>query len=320
MPKVQITTVNFPPSFPSPHGTSLINVSRTEIVQAATEVGATSSIFRNASHRTALEIAWRANIILANLEETSSGWKQSLSYKRLDPSEKSGVSYYLGMVLPAIVAKKSWKVPHLVHVDAVLQILGRTVGNVQRPDLVGYRQGATANSQGRLLLETKGRTNGFAQAPITTAREQLTNAPQAVLRLVGSTAPRVASLSHFEDDHWRAYMIDPPGTPVESPYSDAEFQALVDTAYCWPFMEIIKDSPGDRSQTQERHTIWLPEANMKISMPSPILEQLKELELPVQPKYLQPLWEEIRPDFPPSNHATEEDKTRNLVQIDELER
>ncbi len=318
MPPVRITTKKFPRGWPTPNGTSSIDVSTYEIRQAAAEVGATSSVFCH-PQRTRREIVWRINMILANLEGSPSGWEQSSSYKRLDPSEKSGVSYYLGMVLPAIVAKKCWNTPHLVHVDAVLQILGKKIGNVQRPDLVGYAQGATANSPGRLLLEAKGRTHGFAQPPVVKAKGQLYSAPQAVLQLIGSAAPRIASLAHFENGLWEGYLIDPPGAPMESPYSDEEFQALVDTAYCWPFMEIIKAFPGDRSQDQEEHTVWMPEVDMKISMPSRIFHQLEDLSLPAQPDSLQELWADIIRDPPTSAPVTEGGGKRNLVRIDELE-
>lgn len=235
------------------------------------------------------------------------------------PSEKSGVSYCLGMVLSAIIAKKLWNTPHLVHVDAVLKISGVQIGNVQRPDLVGYTQGATANSLGRLLVEAKGRTNGFAQTPVTNAKTQLRNAPLEVRQLVGSAAPRIASLSYFENDYWKGYMVDPPGAPVESLYSDGEFQTLVDTAYCWPFMEIIKAYPGDRSQTSEEHTVWMPEVNMKISMPSSIFEQLEELSPLAESDSWQALWDKISLN-PPFSPVTAGGGKRDLVQIDELER
>lgn len=329
MPQVEITTVNFPTSLPRPtfwpigrpwpDGTFPIDVSSDEVRKAAAEVGATSAVFGNPS-RTWREFLWRVNMILSSLDQTSGGWKQSFSYKRLDPSEKSGVSYYLGMVLPAIIAKKLWNTPHLVHVDAVLKILGQKIGNVQRPDLVGYRQGATANSPGRLLVEAKGRTNGFAQLPVSKAKSQLSSAPPAVLQLVGGAAPRIASLAYFENDHWRGYMVDPPGAPVGSLYSDDEFQTLVDTAYCWPFMEIIKACPGDRSQTPEEHTVWMPEMNMKISMPSPIFERFEELIPLAESDSWQELWADISRDPPTFAPVTAGGEKRDLVQIDELER
>ena len=329
MPQVEITTVNLPTSLPKPtswprdwswpNGTFSIDVSSDEVCKAAADVGATSAVFGTPS-RTRREFLWRVNMILANLDQTSGGWEQNSSYKRLDPSEKSGVSYYLGMVLSAIMAKKLWNTPHLVHVDAVLKILGQKIGNVQRPDLVGYGQGATANSLGRLLLEAKGRTNGFDQSPVTKAKDQLRNAPPKVLQLVGSDAPKIASLSYFENNHWRGYMVDPPGAPVGSLYSDDEFQTLVDTAYCWPFMEIIKAFPGDRSQTSEEHTVWMPEMNMKISMPSPIFERLKELSSLVESDSWQALWENISLNPPPFAPVTAGGRKRDLVQIDELER
>ena len=327
MPLVEITTENFPTSLPRPiswprdwpwpNGTFPIDVSSHEVCKAAADVGATSAVF-GTPPRTWREFLWRVNMILANLDQASGSWKQNSSYKRLDPSEKSGVSYCLGMVLPAIIAKKLWNTPHLVHVDAVLKFLGQKIGNVQRPDLVGYRQGATANSLGRLLVEAKGRTNGFDQSSVSKAKTQLSSAPDAVRQLVGSAAPRIASLSYFENDHWRGYMVDPPGAPVKSLYSDDEFQTLVDTAYCWPFMEIIKACPGDRSQASERHTVLMPEVNMKISMPSPIFERLEELSLLAESDSWQELWANINHNPPTFAPVTAGGGKRELVQIDAL--
>ncbi|MEX3507556.1 MULTISPECIES: hypothetical protein [unclassified Corynebacterium] len=316
MPLVKIKTEKFPSYWPTPNGTLSIDVSSDEVCEAAAEVGATSAVFGTPS-RTWREFLWRVNMILSSLDPTSGVWEQSFSYKRLDPSEKGGVSYYLGMVLPAIIAKKLWNTPHLVHVDAVLKISGQKIGNVQRPDLVGYMQGATANNLGRLLLEAKGRTNGFAQPPVKTAKKQLRKAPPEVLQLVGGTAPRIASLSYFENNHWSGYMVDPPGAPVKSLYSDDEFQTLVDTAYCWPFMEIIKACPGDRSPTPERHTVWMPEVNMKISMPSPIFERLEELSPLAESDSWQELWANISRN-PPFASVTAGGEKRDLVQIDAL--
>ncbi|MER0091024.1 hypothetical protein QP960_003610 [Corynebacterium rhinophilum] len=241
MAKVSLQTTNFTRPSGVSNGSTVLDVTGRDIWQAAAEVGATSSIF-NSPKRTQLEIAWRTSMALAHLEAADGGWVQNRSYKRLDPSEKSGISYYLGMVLPAIIAKKELNIPHLVHVDSVLQILGKKKRNVQRPDLVGYRWGSNGNSRGRLLLEAKGRTNGFVQAPLDKAMDQLKNAPPEVLQLVGGSALRIASLSYFEKSGvksnkavWQAFMTDPPSEPVRSRYRDNEYQALVDTSYCWPF-------------------------------------------------------------------------------------
>ena len=115
-------------------------------------------------------------------------------------------------------------------------------------------------------------------------------------------------------------MVDPPGDGGEHPYSDEKFQTLVDTAYCWPFMEIIKAFPGDRSQTSEEHTVWMPEMNMKISMPSPILERLEELSPLAESDSWQELWDKISSDPSLFDPVTAGGEKRELVQIDELER
>lgn len=303
MANVFLQTANFNPASGMSNGSTVIDVTDRDIWQAAAEVGATSSIF-NSPKRTLLEIAWRTNMALAHLKAVDDGWVQNCSYKRLDPSEKSGISYYLGMVLPAIIAKKELKIPHLVHVDSVLQILGKKRRNVQRPDLVGYRGGSNGNSRGRLLLEAKGRTNGFVQAPLDKASDQLKNTPSEVLQLVGGNALRIASLSYFEKFSnksdkavWQAFMTDPPGEPVRSCYRDNEYRALVDTAYCSPFLKIFNDASVDTQEKNNITTAWIPVANIKLSIPTIILEQFREIGLDegieVRTEVLKNVWDQI---------------------------
>lgn len=306
MPKVTITAKKFnawPPTAKTQSGNDYkkdIDVSQKDLARAAAEVGASSVVF-GSPQRSKTEIAWRVNMTLANLSpiRTPNSWKKSNAYSRLDPSEKGSVSYFLGMVLPQVVAQKCWNVPHLVHVDAVLQILGITLGNVKRPDLLGYClpagyvSGHSTQPLARLCIEAKGRTNGYAQAPVDSALTQLASTPPRVLSLLGNSAPMIASLAHFEDDKWQGYMIDPPISANDAEYSDQEFQALIDTAYYWPFFEIIKEFSQNRIDDSNSEFIGVsfPEDNLEISIPKEIYEILTEITLPVQPPTLLQQWE-----------------------------
>jgi hypothetical protein len=67
-----------------------------------------------------LELCWRVALTITNIEESASThrWIRTSAYDRLDPSEKSAVSYLLGMAQAKITCEMLLGVPHLVHLDA----------------------------------------------------------------------------------------------------------------------------------------------------------------------------------------------------------
>src|SRR5260221_7068774 len=112
--------------------------------------------------RPLIEMCWRAVMVLANLEPdpVSDRWRKSDSYLRLDPSEKSAVSYFLGLTQAKITCELLLGVPHLVHLDAVLAMRGMPLRD-SRPDLIGFDPVSLAYG---IAVDAKGRTNGRTTA------------------------------------------------------------------------------------------------------------------------------------------------------------
>ncbi len=92
---------NFPPQSGVANGSANMILSWDELVWAAISVGR-GSLGHIQQHGvfSMFEIAYRSAILYANLVESDGGGiVRSSAYEGLDPSEKSAISYLLGMTL-----------------------------------------------------------------------------------------------------------------------------------------------------------------------------------------------------------------------------
>jgi hypothetical protein len=76
-------------------------------------------------------------------------------YDGLDPSEKSAVSYFVGLTVAKLLAHRLLDVPWLMHLDVYRRDLQPVLHGGGKPDLVGQ------NGAGQwVAIESKGRTHG----------------------------------------------------------------------------------------------------------------------------------------------------------------
>jgi hypothetical protein len=191
------------------------------------------------------EMLWKAHAFLMCVREESFAKQNNASvfvdrlvstqrFWQLDPSEKQGASYHLGMLLAVAWARRVLQVPWLLHIDVYRRRLNPAFqpGN-SRPDLIG-RDGA-----GRwVVLECKGRST----PPNVTAKTKAKDQARRVTS-VGGQAPHlaIAFFSFFGPDKgargrpkpWviKGLVIDPepdtPEEPIELPELSAwEFYRL----------------------------------------------------------------------------------------------
>lgn len=205
------------------------------------------------------EIKWRQHMILAYLEELDAGNGnveiiRKVGFKHLDPSEKGGISFHLGMAATAAVAKKKLGFKSIVHFDSLMNFwrdnnissgVRLRSGNA-RPDLVGFRiprrhaQRANYGIQ-RGYFECKGRSNGFDQAAMDSARSQLQNIYDPNL-----TTLKVASQFYFQGsmDSFRGNMVDPPEGDLLSGISDQEFVSSIVFIEALSAVKIVEEGKG----------------------------------------------------------------------------
>lgn len=117
------------------------------------------------------EMIYRTAMILANISETRSGHlKKTPAYIALDPSEKSAVSYFIGLTITKLLADKLLGLPYLVHLELFDRTTaGRVVYNPgkSRPDLINVNTKLES-----FIFECKGRSGAFDRRAIAKAKQQ----------------------------------------------------------------------------------------------------------------------------------------------------
>lgn len=184
------------------------------LLDCAARIGMPTIVSHPAHRRPFAEMQWRMGMVAANLRPTASGkgWTRTSAYNRLDPSEKSAVSYFLGMTQAALTSRYVLGYPHLVHVDLLLQHQGLPLSG-SRPDFVAVDPTSKLRNAYSAVVEAKGRTNGFDEGPLERAKIQVANTP-SIRNL--SPIERVASVAYFDDtDQWASVLKDPEGTGKE---------------------------------------------------------------------------------------------------------
>mgnify|MGYP007088122501 CR=1 FL=1 len=114
------------------------------------------------------DLVVRSHTVYANLRGSSKYIEKSSLYAGLDPTEKSGVSYFMGMVAAKVLGARLLDTPWLFHVSLIQALGGSVVLKAKsEPDLVGLRR----NRQW-IVAEAKGRTWGYSASVMTAAKQQ----------------------------------------------------------------------------------------------------------------------------------------------------
>jgi hypothetical protein len=186
--------------------------------------------------------------------------------KRLDPSEKGAVNYFLGLTLCKLFADTMLGAPWLLHLDVFRSQLNPSLlRGRSRPDLVGR---TTAGNW--IALESKGRVS----PPSADAKDK---AKQQALRLVAlAGCPvqlHIGAFAYFKQDTLRFYWKDPKFDGIEPPnafrlqFTDAEFWRH----YYQPLLAIAGEAATARRDTFVR----IEDADVKVRLLPPILELLQ---------------------------------------------
>ena len=277
MALLHFETSGFPAPAPALSGDLQITLAR--LLWGAMTVGATP-VALGAHPRPFIEMSWRAAMVEASVEEdTSSGqWIMTDGYYRLDRSEKTAISYFLGMTQAKITCDMLLGVPHLVHLDAILALQGQTT-NKSRPDLVGFDYASMTYS---IAVEAKGRTHNRTAKVTNDAKKQVMLLPTVVAT---TSALRVASVAFFDGNYsWHAYLEDPVG-----PYEELEPQTIETllVAYYRPVVATLLTAGIDRNVGDDI-TVFarLPGIDLTLGLPSAIVNSVSDLPLtgPVPPE------------------------------------
>jgi hypothetical protein len=271
MPFLSYEARNFATALAGP-ASGVLSLSLARLVWGAVTVGMTPFAM-GGSPRPLLELGWRAALTAASLtEDPASGrWAMTAGYRRLDPSEKRAVSYFLGMTQAKITCEHLLRTPHLMHLDAYLAMIGRP-SRASRPDLIGL---SLPSLDCTIAVEAKGRTGGRTGRVTAAAKKQAQSLPTVVS---ASSAVRVASVASFDPRGcWEAYLEDPPDSLTAMASLTA---GSLLAAYYRPLVAAQAEA-GDRQITDENSitSAQLPGIDLVLGIPTVIVTIIRTLPL-----------------------------------------
>lgn len=281
MPKLDYTALGFTSEVGSPlNGRHSLEISMAELVWAAITVGRRNwaEVIQH-GNESRFEMIYRTAILASNVAPSIQGrLEKTDAYKCLDPSEKSAISYYLGISLAKLAACRLFQIPWLIHLDRIPDCQIKLHGK-RRPDLISEDHSGKWG-----VFEAKGRTSRIDQATIQNAREQTRGLDE-----IYGNAPsiRVVSISHFFKDELELHLenvgkIDTKVVDVEISGGEDQFLGY----YYQPFLSLIENTnerrpepsaplpPVERYEYRSVYEVELAEVDLYVGLDSQVYETL----------------------------------------------
>lgn len=234
MPTIPYRAANFSGAFAQLNTNNTeISVAWAQLVWAAITAGKAAGDEYAYGIYSTLERLHRASMIRAYLMQTASGHiVRTMPYRLSDPSEKTSISFYLGMTLAKLFAELLFDVPRMLHFAVYApnyQIVAAP--GESRPDLIGL-----SNTGEWFVFEAKGRSNNFDPDALGTAKEQAEQ-----IQLIDNLIPAcsVACQAYFTSV-LRFRMDDPPPRKSDRPRTIKISQADFRHAYDGPIRSVIE--------------------------------------------------------------------------------
>lgn len=170
MPRIPYRAANFSGAFGLLNKYNAeITVTWAQLVWAAITAGKAAGDEYAYGIYSTLERLHRASMIRAYLMQTPLGFiARTVPYQVSDPSEKTSISFYLGMTLAKLFAEQLFDVPRMLHFAVYAQNYQVVAAaGESRPDLIGL-----SNNGEWFVFEAKGRSNNFDAEALETAKAQ----------------------------------------------------------------------------------------------------------------------------------------------------
>ncbi|SFQ96895.1 hypothetical protein [Desulfoscipio geothermicus] len=265
---------NFGPSMgPLFQGVNNLSCTWEEIIWAAITVGRKnwSHVIRFGEY-SRFEILYRLSIVYANLQQENNSLIRSHAYINLDPSEKSAISYFLGLTSAKLFAAKLLNVFWLMHIEKYQNIHQMQFWNGRsRPDLFGPN-----NRREWVVIEAKGRSNRFDSQTLEKAKYQV-----RMLRTIAGQFPvlRVALESHFRNSTFQVFWKDPEGFDENSFDLNIQLCNFIYDYYL-PFIVLFNDNKVDvntiNAYQRKYDVVNIYEADIKIGLDAKLRSLFQE--------------------------------------------
>lgn len=249
MLKMPIRFVDFPAGHAlAKKPTQSLSFTAAELVWGAMSVGKGHLAHMKAhGNFSRLERRFRSYMLQAHLKMDAHGaLHRSSLYDGLDPSEKSAVSYFIGMAVTKVLFWRYFRVRWLMHLDIFRKDFSVSVPAGQRPDLFGR------DDTGKwYVAESKGRTGGRSETAMAKAKAQARKVAS-----ISGVAPHlsVGVLSYYTTKGLHCEVVDPE-PDVEGGFSLGVEEDAFFSEYYAPLFKLIEDAPANQRAEREFHGI-----------------------------------------------------------------
>jgi hypothetical protein len=231
----------FPPPFAGLNTPGAkLPVTTVDLARAAVTVG--GPVSGTAWRRTQRRVAIIATVHAALAEKRGTHpMRTSTLYQRLETTEKSGVSFRLGMAFAAVVAERVLAITMLEHLNHSNSLLFPS-GGKRRADLFGLDAAGGCH-----VIEAKSRTHGHDQALVKYAKSQAANIAVVDVK-TGRYNPltRSASIVDLSRSPAQVLLEDPPEeAPPETPYRIDTDQVIASHYSAVPDLVELRGNPQD---------------------------------------------------------------------------
>jgi hypothetical protein len=230
-----------------------------------------------------MEILYKIFLVETALEAEGDRLQKSKSTAYLDSSEKSVISYYLGMFFTKLISRKMYNVDHLTHLNLIRKTSGDGFidffNSEWRPEMIGYSVAKDSWS----VWEAKGGSNMRVQA-LQKGAKQL----EAIASVNGKQPdPPAVCMTYYEHGYLSAIVRRPAdtGTVKAKESLDISVENFY-RAYYQPILELFQEQ-GMRILGQDVEiTLPIPDfagagaghtgRSIRIGMPITLLECLAD--------------------------------------------
>lgn len=196
------------------NGVSTIRFNTLDLVRCSISIGYSSwknVLFRN--KRSYMESLYNSIGTLAYTKSENGNLAFAQNFYILDQSEKSPITYRMGMTITKLVAERVLHIPWLLHIDKLVEqgIVSITSGSKERGDLAGLD-----NTNKWHVLESKGRSYKPSQTEIQHGKNQAGRIT-AINNIVPAT--KSVCISYLQNSSTYTQLIDPPNGNDDQPTS-----------------------------------------------------------------------------------------------------
>jgi hypothetical protein len=241
VPTIPYSAANYDKNrFPNVKTAGTLTFTWPRLVWAAVTVGKAEEHQASNGIFSAYERSMRTALLYSSLMESSSGQIiKAPTYEALDPSEKTAVSFYIGMTLVRLFTYSLFNVDWLLHLDLYRKTVKAQLNTKSRPDFIGVN----ANDDW-LVFESKGRSDYMQGKGMSTLMTKA-KTQASLLQRINGVVPigSFGAITHFQDDGLLRFDMDDPPPDKQNPHA-YELTFSTDqliTDYYRPFLE-RKDS------------------------------------------------------------------------------